>query len=223
MLYDYNTSLKIVLRIYEYLQVRATKVQPRTIKMNKPLHRSTVVSFLGSLPPSAGADFIWDFLLFQFHVYSSQEHELKPMPSWFMGKEAWKRWKEYSGEAKWHAKEWAREKGLKNPVASTNYQPVSDDVFRRERLRMSRISGPNFCAAKFGDNPYNPKDEICYTCPFEKDCKMLFGTKDASGKSLYEQISESAEKKSATETQQLQGSHVTIREVSRMTDYGEDD
>ena len=52
---------------------------------------------------------------------------------------------------------------------------------------------------------------------------MLFGTKDASGKSLYEQISESAEKKSATEIQQLQGSHVTIREVSRMTDYGEDD
>ena len=121
MLYDYSTSLKIVLRIYEYLQVRATKIQPRTIKMNKPLHRSTVVSFLGSLPPSAGADFIWDFLLFQFHVYSYQEHELKPMPSWFMGKEAWKRWKEYSEEAKWHAKEWAREKGLKNPVASTNY------------------------------------------------------------------------------------------------------
>lgn len=219
MLYDYNTSLKIVLRIYEYLQVRATKVQPRTIKMNKPLHRSTVVSFLGSLPPSAGADFIWDFLLFQFHVYSYQEHELKPMPSWFMGKEAWKRWKEYSEEAKWHAKEWAREKGLKNPVASTNYQPVSDDVFRRERLRMSRISGPNFCAAKFGDNPYNPDDDICYSCPFKKDCEMLF-VKDKSGKNLYQKASEAD--KSGEELKQLNGTHVTLREISRMTDYGEE-
>lgn len=222
MLYSYNETLKIILRIYEYLQMRM-KEQPRTLKMNKPLHRSAVVSFMETLPPTAGADFIWNFLLFQFYVFVGQDHERKPMPSWFMGKEAWRRWNEYSDEAKWHARDWAREKKLVNPVKTNTYEAVSDDVFRRERLRMSRISGPNFCEAKFGSSPYNHKDEICYTCPFEKDCKMLFGTKDSSGKSLYEQISESAEKKSATETQQLQGSHVTIREVSRMTDYGEDD
>lgn len=220
MLYDYNTSLKITLRIYEYLQVRATKVQPRTIKMNKPLHCSMVISFLEMLPPSAGADFIWDFLLFQFNVYASQEHGLKPMPGWFMGKEAWKRWREYSEEAKWHAKEWAREKGLKNPVSRTEYEPVSQEVFRKERLKMSRISGPNFCAAKFGDNPYNEEDDICFTCPFKKDCEMLF-TSDKNGKNLYQKVSEV--EMSDEELKQLNGTHVTVRDISRMAEYGEED
>ena len=95
MLYSYNETLKIILRIYEYLQMRM-KEQPRTLKMNKPLHRSAVVSFMETLPPTAGADFIWNFLLFQFYVFVGQDHERKPMPSWFMGKEAWRRWSEYS-------------------------------------------------------------------------------------------------------------------------------
>ena len=74
MLYSYNETLKIILRIYEYLQMRM-KEQPRTLKMNKPLHRSAVVSFMETLPPTAGADFIWNFLLFQFYVFVGQDHE----------------------------------------------------------------------------------------------------------------------------------------------------
>ena len=56
--------------------------------------------------------------------YVGQDHERKPMPSWFMGKEAWRRWNEYSDEAKWHARDWAREKKLVNPVKTNTYEAV---------------------------------------------------------------------------------------------------
>ena len=186
--------------------------------MEKPLHRSTIVSFLSSLPASAGANFIWDFLLFQFYIYSRQEHERKPMPSWFMGKEAWSRWFEYSDEAKWHAKEWAREKNLMNPIISSEYKIVSENSLRKEKLRMSRIAGPNFCIAKFGEEAYNPENDICFSCPFLSECEILF-SKNTSGKSLYQELSSSI--RSDAELKQLSGSHVTCREILRMEEYSD--
>lgn len=187
MLYSYDDTLKIILRIYEYLQLRQ-KAQPRTLKMYDKKHRASVVSFMAKLPPSAGADFIWEFLLFQFYTYSRQDQELRPMPNWFMGDEAWRRWREYDEGMKWHAQQWAAEKKLENPVKAKTYKPVSEDTLRKERYRMSRISGPNFCGAKYGDSPYNPKDAMCVTCPFEKDCAVLYGEKDSEGRNLYQTL-----------------------------------
>ena len=48
---------------------------------------------------------------------------------------------------------------------------------------------------------------------------MLF-VKDKNGKSLYQRASETD--KSYEELKQLNGTHVTLREISRMTDYGEE-
>lgn len=220
MLYTHEETFKIVLRVYEYLQVKSKK-QPRTIKLDKPLHRSAVVSFLGMLPPTAGADFIWDFLVFQFYIFSTQEHANKPMPSWFMGKEAWNRWNTYSDEAKWHSKKWASENKLFNPIKLREFKDIEKDVFRRERLRMSRISGPNFCQAKYGNYPYNPDDRMCFTCPFKRDCELLFGEKDSTGKNLFERVSISAENKSEVEKIQLSGTKVISRNII-FHKYGED-
>lgn len=219
MLYSHNETLKIVLRIYEYLQMKVKK-QPRTLKMDKPLHRSAVVSFLESLPSTAGADFIWNFLVFQFYVFSEQDHKQKPMLSWFMGKEAWRRWNDYSDEAKWHSRDWARENGFRNPVISQNYTHISEEVFRKEKLRMSRISGPNFCIAKFGEDSYHSDDEICFSCPFKKDCEILF-SRCKDGKTLLKNIL--LAEKSPEEAKQLSGSNVTIRKVMRTNNYDKDD
>ena len=99
MLYSYDDTLKIILRIYEYLQLRV-KAQPRTLKMYSQRHRNSVVAFMEKLPPSAGADFIWEFFVFQFYIYQDQDQILRPMPVWFMGDEAWRRWREYDEGAR---------------------------------------------------------------------------------------------------------------------------
>lgn len=187
MLYDYDDTLKIILRIYEYLQLRV-KPQPRTLKMYSQRHRNAVVAFMEKLPPSAGADFIWDFLVFQFYTYQSQDQILKPMPVWFMGDEAWRRWNQYDEGARWHAKQWASEKQLANPVKAKSYKPINEDALRKERYRMSRISGANYCGAKYGDSPYDPEDEICATCPFEKDCWVLYGSTNENGENLFQAL-----------------------------------
>lgn len=162
------------------------KAQPRIIKMDKPLHRSVVISFMERLPSSAGADFIWDFLVFQFYTYSQQNHDRRPMPSWFLGKEAWNRWLEHSEEAHWHSKQWASERKLVNPVLCKKYKKIEDSVFLKEKLKMSRISGPNYCFMKF-DNPYDPDDDICFSCPFKKDCEVLC-KKTKTGSTIMEEI-----------------------------------
>lgn len=85
--------------------------------------------------------------MFQFYIYQDQDQILRPMPVWFMGDEAWRRWREYDEGARWHAKQWASEKHLENPVKSKSYKSVSEDTLRKERYRMSRISGANYCGA----------------------------------------------------------------------------
>ena len=191
MIYDYETSINIILRIYEYLQIKATREMPRTIKMDKPRHRDAVISFLQSIPPTGGVDFVWEFLTFQFYVYAHQDHQLRPMPVWFMGKEAWRRWAEYDDGIKFYVHKWVTERSLKNPVKSDTYKPVSAEILRKERDRMSRITGPNFCQAKYGSNPYNPDDVMCNECPFKKDCELLFATRNKLGESLFEEVEKS--------------------------------
>lgn len=186
MIYSYDETLKIFLRIYEYLQMKV-KDMPCSVKLWKPKHREAVVSFLEKLPPSAGADFIWEFLVFQFYVYSEQKHDRRPLPVWFIGKEAWERWKNYNKGAVYYAREWMAKHKLENPVKQKDFRPLSEEVLRRERYRMSRISGPNFCCEKYGENPYLPEDLMCIKCPFRKDCEALF-TPDNDGKNLFQKI-----------------------------------
>lgn len=220
MLYSYDDTFKIILRIYEYLQLRA-RIQPRMIKLYSQTHRNSVVSFMEKLPPSAGADFIWEFLLFQFYVYSTQDQELRPLPVWFMGKEAWRRWREYDDGARWHTHQWAAEKHLENPVKSKNYRNVEEDVLRNERLRMSRISGANFCVAKYGETPYNSADEICNTCPFEKGCITLFGDTDQKGKNLFQTLQDIPI--TPEEQQHMLGKRIKTRSIKPVERYGTTD
>lgn len=206
MLYDYDKTLKITLRIFEYFQVKEEK-QPHSLKFHKPLHRAAVVSFLEQLPPTAGADFIWNFLLLQFYTYHFQEQERRPTPQWFLGKEAWKRWNEYAEGVLFYAHEWARTRGYKNPVLLNSFKPVSKDIFERERLKMSRISGPNFCVAKYGDSPYEPDNGICRGCSFEKDCIVLFSMSE--GSSLFQKLK--SIEVSKAEEKQLRPQKVSLR------------
>lgn len=208
MLYENNTMLKIIVRIYEYLQIKATRVQPRMIKMDKPSHRSSVVSFMTNLPPSAGAQFVWDFLVFQFYIYTQQNHERRPLPTWFIGKESWVRWSETSDEYKWHAKQWAQERGLVNPVINNKYALIPKDVFEKEKLRMSRISGPNFCFAKFGQSAYDEDSDTCFLCPFKKDCEALI-TKLLTGETFYESVCD--KQITEEESKHLYGRTVIVR------------
>ena len=90
MIYSFEETLSIFLRIYGYLQINATKKMPCSVKMEKPRHKTVVFSFIEKLPPDSGVDFIWEFLLFQFYFYSTQVHERRPLPGWFIGKEALK-------------------------------------------------------------------------------------------------------------------------------------
>lgn len=192
MIYSFEETLSIFLRIYGYLQINAAKKMPCSVKMEKPRHKTVVFSFIEKLPPDSGVDFIWEFLLFQFYFYSTQVHERRPLPGWFIGKEAWKRWNEYDEGSHYHVHEWARERGLKNPVKSREFINVTEDSLRKERLRMSRISGPNFCGMKYGDAPYDPKDEMCITCPFKNDCRVIYGEQDEQGKNLFQRLGQPA-------------------------------
>lgn len=172
MLYSKEDFVKIVFRLYGYLQT-TVKNQPRTLKPNNISHEKTLSKFYELLPENAGVDFLWDFLVFQFYVYQGQKHERKPNPNWFMGQEAFRRWYEYEGGARFYAKTWAAEKGLKNPLKKGEYRPVSEDSLKAERRRMSRISGANFCMMKYGNNCCDPESDICFDCPYLDDCLVI--------------------------------------------------
>lgn len=208
MLYSYDETFKIILRIYEYLQFRVHP-QPRIMKMYLPTHREAVINFMINLPPNAGADFIWEFMLFQFYIYANQDQFVRPMPVWFIGKAAWERWENYDEGAKWHVRQWANERRFANPVKTKNFLPLTDEVLRKERYRMSRISGPNFCGAKYGENPYNSEDMMCINCPFKKDCKILYGKCLGEDKNLFQRLQEV--KVTEEEKKQLMGQRIKLR------------
>lgn len=210
MLYDEETTIKIVLRCYEYLQIRM-RVQPRSINMKTQQHQKWVKKFIAKLPPSAGADFIWDFLLFQFYMYARQTHKQPPLCSWFLMQEAWRRYEEYEEGAFYYSRLWGSEQKFSCPVKSHTYTPVKQEVLDKERLRMSRISGPNFCVAKYGEKAYVEGSEMCDKCPFEKTCYTLFCNEG----NLYHKLEQLPNDVSG---------NVKLRPVnSSMADYGEED
>lgn len=208
MLYSYDETFKIILRIYEYLQFRV-KPQPKMIKLYLQAHRDALINFMIKLPPSAGADFVWEFMLFQFYIYSSQNQALRPLPVWFMGKAAWERWETYDEGAKWHVQKWAAERHFLNPVKPNKFVNVAEEVLRKERYRMSRISGPNFCGAKYGDEPYDASDVMCLQCPFKKDCELLYTKIEGEEENLFQSLKEIPITKS--ERVQLLGQQIKIR------------
>ena len=175
MLYDEETLRGAVLRIYEYLsnQFIAEK-RPHFYKPDKPVHRKALDGFVKNLPESAGFDFIWKFLSYQFYIYAGQNHERRPLLAWFVGKEALRRWREYDDGMKYHVEQWCVEKGLTNPVVENTYTKLGDDLFDEERMRMSRISGPNYCSLKVDGIPYMPGQGVCLDCPFDELCKELW-------------------------------------------------
>lgn len=174
MLYDEETLRGAVLRIYEYLsnQYIAEK-RPHQYKPDKPVHRKALDGFVKSLPDSAGFDFIWKFLTYQFYIYDGQEHERRPLIQWFLGKEAWRRWNDYDEGMKHYVEQWCVEKGLTNPVVENTYTKLGDDLFDEERMKMSRISGPNYCSLKLGKDFYTSGQGVCVDCPFDELCKEL--------------------------------------------------
>lgn len=174
MLYDEETLRGAVLRIYEYLsnQYIAEK-RPHQYKPDKPVHRKALDGFVKSLPDSAGFDFIWRFLTYQFYIYDRQDHERRPLVQWFLGKEAWRRWNEYDEGMKYHVEQWCIEHSLTNPIVGDTYTKLGNSLFEEERLRMSRISGPNYCSLKIGSDFYTPRQGACLDCPFDELCKEL--------------------------------------------------
>lgn len=65
MLYSYDDTLKIILRIYEYLQLRV-KAQPRTLKMYSQRHRNSVVAFMENYHQAQGLTLYGSSLCFNF-------------------------------------------------------------------------------------------------------------------------------------------------------------
>ena len=175
MLYDEETLRGAVLRIYEYLSNQyISEKRPHQYKADKPVHRKALDGFVKSLPESAGFDFIWKFLTYQFYIYEGQEHERRPLIQWFLGKEAWRRWYDYDEGMKYHVEQWCVEKSLTNPIVDQRkFIPLSTDTFDRERFTMSRISGPNYCSLKVGKDFYTPGEGVCVDCPFDELCKEL--------------------------------------------------
>lgn len=169
-MYSKEELYNITVRIYEYLQVRVRK-DPHCFKES---HSKNVERFCNRLPEDAGADFIWNFIVYQFYLYENQNHTVRPTISWFLGKEAFERWRQASEEAKWYAREWCYSLGFRNPVLKMSYTGVTEDEIERERYRMSRISGPNYCGLKFS-SPFTPNQGCCAGCPFATDCNILFG------------------------------------------------
>lgn len=174
MLYDEETLRGAVLRVYEYLSNQyVAEKRPHQYKPDKPVHRKALDGFVNSLPDSAGFDFIWRFLTYQFYIFEGQNHERRPLMQWFLGKEAWRRWNDYDEGMKYHVEQWCVEKALTNPVVEQKYSPLSANAFDKERLAMSRISGPNYCSLKVGENFYTPNQGVCIDCPFDELCKEL--------------------------------------------------
>ena len=174
MLYDEETLRGAVLRIYEYLSNQfVAEGRPHQYKPDKPVHRKALNGFVKSLPDSAGFDFIWKFLSYQFYIYSGQKHGRRPLIQWFVGKEAWRRWREYDEGMKYHVEQWCAFNSLTNPVMEQKFTVLGADIHDRERLEMSRISGPNYCRLKVGEDAYTPGQGACLDCPFDELCKEL--------------------------------------------------
>lgn len=175
MLYEPSTIGWAVVRIYEYLSEHAVEPQrcPHSYKPDKPIHRMAVDKFVSNLPISAGFDFLWNYLTFQFYLYSNQVHQRRPLISWFVGKESWRRWKDFENGYSYYVSEWVRSLGLKNPVIEKKFVGLNSEFFDRERLEMSRRSGPNYCFIKVGEDAFTPGQGACIDCPFEEDCSIL--------------------------------------------------
>lgn len=188
MLYDLEDCNEIVCRIYEYLSRKVSK-PPHSIKWGKVRHQQAVQGFVQSFGDTAGVEAIWDFLVFQFYFYDTQTHERPPLPAWFLGVEARRRYEQASEGLKFYAWRWASSKGLCNPCVDLTYKGVKGDVFRAERERLSQVSGPNYCFAKYGENAYNPLDDVCAGCRFESDCKIL-SEKNSVGETVVHRLGE---------------------------------
>lgn len=184
MLYTKEELFNITVRIYEYLQVRVMK-DPHCFKYEK--HSGCVERFCALLPADAGADFIYEFAVYQFYMYQTQNHGRRPTVTWFFGREALRRWREASEESKWYAREWGIRLGFENPAIKRTVYHVTDGEIEKERYRMSRISGPNYCCLKFS-NPYTPDEGCCAGCPFTNDCNVLFG----GGGDVYREVASAA-------------------------------
>lgn len=188
MLYTKEKLFDLTVCAYKYLQMRVKK-DPHCFKYEKQY--KCVEKFCDNLPDDAGVDYIWNFMVYQFYLYQTQNHERRPTIQWFLGKEAYNRWNNASEESKWYSSEWAHSLGFKNPLYEIKYISVSEDAFYKERYRMSRISGPNYCAMKFS-NPYTPGEGCCVDCPFLKDCNILFSEE----KAIYNEVMSSTIQKS---------------------------
>lgn len=181
MLYDEETLRGAVLRVYEYLSNQyVAEKRPHQYKPDKPVHRKALDGFVKSLPDSAGFDFIWKFLTYQFYIYDGQNQERRPLVQWFLGKEAWRRWNEYDEGMKYHVEQWCTERSLSNPILSQGkFIPLSSDIFDRERVVMSRSGGPVYCSMKVED-PYTPGRGICKDCPYDNVCSELWNQREGS-------------------------------------------
>ena len=174
MLYDRQQSIDYIIRIYAYLS-GAVKIRPHSIKPDKELHIKVLDKFLATAPYNAGVDFIWRFLSFQFYVLATQDQKQRQAIGWFLGEKAFERYKaNCNRDFYYYVTEWLKANDLKNPVRMVKYKGVSDAVLLAERYKMSRLSGPNYCRAKYGDSPHDTNSEVCNTCPFEMDCALLF-------------------------------------------------
>lgn len=175
MLYDEDTIRGAVLKIYEYLSDKAIEPDrcPHIYKPDKPVHRMALDKFVANLPPSAGFDFLWNFLTYQFYLYHRQAHARRPLISWFLGKEAWRRWEDFDEGYGFYVSEWLRSRGLHNPVVDNKFVKINRGFFEKERYEMSRRTGPNYCFMKIGNRAYTPGEGVCIDCPFTEDCSIL--------------------------------------------------
>lgn len=174
-IYDREVLRGAVLEIYRYLSNNFVgDKRPHQYKPDKPTYRKALEEFVDSLPESAGFEFLWDFLSYQFYIFSYENHARRPQMAWFIGKQAWKRWYDYDEGAKYHAKEWCAARGLSNPIIKEVFVPLGKNVFDAERMQMSRRVGPDYCRRKVADNPYTYNSGVCAGCPFDELCHELF-------------------------------------------------
>lgn len=185
MLYDEEKLFQSIYKIYEYFRVRM-KFEPRSLKLHTISHKRVVTRFIQSMPSSAGMDWIYKFLLFQFYVYSSQNQERQPLPVWFLGKAAFDRYNNASDGHLWYSLKWAEDNHFINPIFKHNYMGVSKNDLDEERKRMSLKAGLSYCGVKYKDLPFSFFDDICRKCVSYNDCKILSET--VNGKQLFKEV-----------------------------------
>lgn len=128
---------------------------------------------------SIGTSFIYDYFCFQLDYWNNLNTRFgKKIPiEWFIGKKAFKRWKENEQRDLWHAHKLAREYGLHVGMLEAESVPKPDMTVLREseEVEKARFYGEDQGLVNCLEYTtlYNHRSQHCIGCKFRRECKIL--------------------------------------------------